>query len=397
MPLTDTQCRNLKPAEKPRKVSDGHGLYMQIEPSGSKLWRLAYRYGGKQKLLSLGRYPTVSLKAARMACDAARELLSDGTDPSEVRKAEKAKGKREAVNTFEAIAVEWFAHRKDGWVPTYSKRVWSRLIADVFPAIGQRTIGEIEPPELLAVIRRIESRGAVVLAGRILQVCGRIFRYAIATGRATRDPSQDLRGALKSPGPRERRAALKASELPAFLKALEAYRGDRSTALAIKLTMHTMLRTQEVRFGRWAEIEGLDGPMPLWRIPAERMKMRSEHLVPLSPQAVGILRELKSRAGESEFILPAPTIEGVISQNTMIYGLYRMGYHSRATIHGFRGTASTILNEAGFNRDWIERQLAHTERNDVRAAYNSAEWLPQRREMLQWWSGVLSGCRSLIA
>jgi integrase len=173
------------------------------------------------------------------------------------------------------------------------------------------------------------------------------------------------------------------------LQALETYQGERSTLLAIKLTLHTMLRTQEVRFGQWAEVEGLDGPSPLWRVPAERMKARSEHLVPLSRQAVAILQELKSRNGGSAFILQAPTIERVISQNTMIYGLYRLGYHSRATVHGFRGTASTILNENGFNRDWIERQLAHVERNDVRAAYNSAEWLTDRRVMLQWWSDYL--------
>lgn len=203
MPLTDTQCRNFKAGEKPRKVSDGHGLFLQIESTGSKLWRLAYRFEGKQKLLSLGRYPAVSLKDARGKRDAARELLAEGMDPSAARKAEKAKGKRDAGNSFAAVAHEWFEHRKAGWVPTYAGRLLSRLEADILPALGHRPIGEIEPPELLAAIREIERRGAIILASRILQVCGRIFRYAIATSRATRDPSQDLRGALRSPGPRK--------------------------------------------------------------------------------------------------------------------------------------------------------------------------------------------------
>ncbi|MER9444917.1 site-specific integrase [Mesorhizobium sp. M0340] len=216
-----------------------------------------------------------------------------------------------------------------------------------------------------------------------------MFRFAVAGGRATRDPSQDLRGALRTAGPQKHRAAVKAPELGKLLRAIESYQGERSTLLALKLVAHTFLRTSEIRFGQWSELEQLDGPVPQWRIPAERMKSRIEHLVPLTSQAIAILKELKVQAANSRFMFPAPTKEGVISQNTLIYALYRMGYHSRATVHGFRSTASTILNEQGFNRDWIERQLAHVERNDVRAAYNTAEWLSDRRIMLCWWSDYL--------
>jgi integrase len=396
MPLNDTVCRNTKPTDKPVKLSDGGGLHLLINPTGGKLWRMAYRFHGKQKTLAFGTYPAVSLKDARSRRDDAKVLLAKGIDPGEQKKVDKRQARVQASNTFEIIAREWFDARKAGWTPAYSTRIWRRLEADIFSVIGARPVQDIEPPELLDAIRAVEKRDAIVLAKRLLQVTGQIFRFAVASGRAKRDPSQDLRGALKTAAPQKHRAALRASELPEFMQALENYEGDRSTVLALQLIMHTFLRTSEVRFGKWSEIEELDGVKPLWRIPAERMKARSEHLIPLTKQAVAILKGLKTLSGKSENILPAATKEGVISQNTLIYALYRLGYHSRATVHGFRGTASTILNEHGFNRDWIERQLAHAERNDVRAAYNSAEWLPDRRNMLIWWSDYLeataSGC-----
>jgi integrase len=393
MPLTDVQCRNAKPAEKPIKISDGGGLFLLVQPTGGKLWRLAYRFAGKQKTLALGAYPIVSLKDARGRRDEAKELLARGIDPSEEKKAEKRRAKLAAENSFEAVAREWFDARRPGLAPSYASRIWSRLEGDIFPAIGQRPIAAIEPPELLETIRKIERRGAIILAKRTLQVCGQIFRFAIASGRATRDPSQDLRGALRSAGPCKRRAAMKAENLPGFMKALDSYEGERQTALALKLIVHTFLRTNEVRFGRWEEI---DWQAALWRIPAERMKMRGEHLVPLTLPVLAILQELKALAGNSPMILPAPTKAGVISQNTLIYALYRMGYHSRATVHSFRGTASTALNEHGFNRDWIERQLAHADRS-VRARYNAAEWLADRRRMMEWWSERLSEMTSSSA
>lgn len=379
--LSDAKCRNAKTTGKPAKISDGGGLHLLVTPAGGKLWRLAYRYGGKQKTLALGVYPAVSLKDARAARDAAKELLARGIDPSEALKA----AQRQDANTFAAVAGEWFAQRKPGLVPAYAARIWSRLEADIIPAIGDKPVAEIEPPELLEAIRKIERRGAVPLARRTLQACGQVFRYAVATGRATRDPTQDLRGALRSPGPRPRRAALKVDELPAFMRALEAYDGERQTALALALVMHTFLRTSEVRFGMWEEV---DPQAELWRIPAERMKMRTEHIVPLTPQTIDILRQLRDIAGTSPWILPSFTKSGVISQNTLLFALYRLGYHSRASVHGFRHLASTVLNEHGFNSDWIERQLAHADRS-VRARYNAAEWLQDRRRMMAWWSDFL--------
>jgi integrase len=394
MPLTDTAIRNAKPSEKPRKLSDGGGLFLLVQPAGSKLWRQAYRFDGKQKLLSHGIYPAVTLQEARSKRDAAKTLLARGIDPGQARQEEKAATKLREANTFENLAREWFNVRRDGWTVGYADRMLRRLEADVFPQLGARPINEMEPPDLLKAIRAVEARGAVVLAGRLLQVCGQIFRFAVASGRAVRDPSQDLRGALRSPGAKKHRAALKPGELGSFLRALASYPGDQQTALALQFVLHTMVRTAEARFAKWEEFE-LAGSQPIWRIPAERMKMRASHLVPLTPQVVGILGELRKLAGDSDYMLPSATKDGVISQNTLIYAVYRLGYHSRATVHGFRGTASTVLNEHGFNRDWIERQLAHTDRDGIRAAYNSAEWLSDRRAMLAWWSNYLDAAKSV--
>ncbi|WP_432287670.1 integrase arm-type DNA-binding domain-containing protein [Aminobacter sp. BA135] len=389
MPLTDTSCKNAVSPLKPTKLSDGGGLFLLVQPSGGKLWRLAYRFDGKQKTLALGKYPIIGLKEARRRRDLAKEQLAHGVDPGEQKKKDKRLARLAAANHFQAVATEWFEARAIGWSEAYSSRLWSRMEADLFPKLGTRPVREIEPPELLDAIRSIERRGAIVLARRMLQISGQVFRYAVAIGLATRDPSQDIRGALKTAPPKKHRASLKSVELADFFAKLSTYDGDRTTVLALKLIAHTFLRTSEVRFGRWSEFENLDGPMALWRIPAERMKARAEHLVPITNSVRLLLRELKELAGNSPSLLPAPTKNGVISENTLLYALYRMGYHSRATVHGFRGTASTVLNEQGFNRDWIERQLAHVERNDVRAAYNSAEWLSDRREMLEWWSAFL--------
>jgi len=389
MPLTDVACRNATAREKPIKLGDGGGLYLLVQPSGGKLWRLAYRFGGKQKTLAIGKFPAVGLKEARQRREAAKEQLANNTDPSDQKKKAKRLARLASANDFQTIATQWFDARKSGWVSSYSSRLWSRMEADLFPKLGRRPISGIEPPELLEVVRLIEQRGAVVLARRMLQISGQVFRYAVAVGVATRDPSQDIRGALKTALPKKHRASLKSVELADFFEKLTAYEGEPSTALALRLVVHTFLRTNELRFARWSEIEELDGANALWRIPAERMKGRAEHLVPVTAQVRALLKKLKPLSGNSQLLFPAPTRTGVISENTLLYALYRMGYHSRATVHGFRGTASTVLNERGFNRDWIERQLAHVERNDVRAAYNSAEWLSDRRLMLEWWSGFL--------
>jgi integrase len=389
MPLSDVKLRGLKGSEKPQKLSDGGGLHVLVTPAGSRLWRLAYRFQGKQKLLALGKYPDLSLADARTARDEARRLLVAGRDPAEARKDEKRKKQIAAGHTFSALADEWFDSQKAGWVAGYADRIRSRLDADLIPKLGNRPIAKIEPIEILDVARAIEKRGAVEMARRVVQMASAIFRYGVATSRCSKDPTADLRGALKARGAVKHRSALKANELPDFLHRLENYDGDRLTRLALRLVLLTFVRTSELRFAKWAEFEQLDGDEPLWRIPAERMKMRRPHLVPLAPAAVEVLKALRPLAGKSAYLFPAPTRSGVISENTMLFALYRMGLHGRATVHGLRSTASTILNEHQFNRDWIEMQLAHSD-SGVRAVYNAAEWLPGRRRMMCWWAAYLS-------
>lgn len=393
MPLSDSMLRKLKPTDRPRKISDSDGLHLLVTPTGSRLWRFAYRYAGRQKLLSLGAYPIVSLTEARKARDEARRLLASGVDPSEARKADERQKRLAGENSFQAVADEWFSRKQRRWAASYSSRLRTRLEADLFPMLGRRPIAEIEPLEVLDAIRRIERRDAVEMAKRVMQMAGGIFRYGVATGRCARDPTQDLRGALQEAGPVKHRTSLAASELPEFLRRLEAYDGDPTTRLALELIILTFVRTTEARFAQWSEFEDVDGPEPLWRIPAERMKMRRPHLVPLTPQAVAVLRELSRYRGRSNFLLPAATRTKVISENTLIYALYRMGYHGRATVHGFRSTASTVLNEREFNRDWIEMQLAHAD-GSVRAVYNAAQWLTGRRQMMSWWADYIDAARA---
>ncbi|MDX3928992.1 MAG: integrase arm-type DNA-binding domain-containing protein [Shinella sp.] len=388
MALTENACKNAKPSEKPRKISDGGGLFLLVQPTGSKLWRQAYRFNGKQKLLSHGSYPAVSLQEARERREAVKALLAKDVDPSLDRRVGQTRRKMSAEVTFELVAKEWFANQKLAWTERYATRLWTRIETDIIAVIGKRPIDGIEPLEVLEAVRAIEKRGSLNMAGRVLQTCGQVFRYAVATQRVKSDPTRDLRGALRKPVAVKHRPAMKASELGGFFKALATYTGEERTVLAIRFVLHTMVRTSEARLAEWGEID-LDGDEPVWCIPAGRMKMRNEHIVPLTPQVVDILRKLKKLSGSSKYVFPAQTREGVISQNTLIYALYRMGYHSRATVHGFRGTASTLLNEQGFNRDWIEKQLAHTDRDEVRSAYNSARWLPGRRKMLAWWSDYL--------
>lgn len=394
MGLSDTACRNAKPASKIVKLADSGGLYLYVAPAGGKLWRCDYRHLGKRRTASFGSYPVISLAEARKARDELKRQLTLGIDPAQAKKDERRAALAADARSFEKIGREWFAMKLPGWVPSYSDRLMSRMEADLFPALGGRPLSEIEPPELLEVVRKVEGRGAVELAKRELQVAGQIFRFAIATGRATRDPTRDLAGALKSPGRKKHRKAMPIEDLPEFLSGLDSYDGESVTRLALKLMVLTFVRTSELRAARWAEFEGLDGPEPLWRIPAERMKMRFEHLVPLAPQAVTILNELRPLAGRSPHLFPSPGKEGFMSNNTMLFAMYRMGYHGRATVHGFRGVASTWLNEAGYAPDWIERQLAHDERDEVRGAYNSAQYLSGRRAMMAEWAMYISNLNS---
>jgi integrase len=390
LPLTDAAIRGAKPKAKSYKLTDGGGLFLWVQPSGGKWWRYRYRFTGRQKLLALGVYPEVSLVEAREAHFQARKTLAGGNDPG----AEKKEAKRLAVlnseTTFEAIAMEWCESRKHKWVTSYSEAMMVRLKSHIFPRLGNRPITEITAPEFLSVVRVVEKSGALDLAQRLMQASGQIFRYAIATGRAERNPITDLRGALKPPV-KKHQAYLKENELPEYLQKLEDYDGHPQTQLALKFLLLTFVRTTELRGAEWAE---MNFEKSEWRIPAERMKMRDPHIVPLSRQAIVILNELKKLNGHWKYVFPNQhKPSGFMSENTMLYALYRMGYHSKATGHGFRSTASTILNENGFPPDVIERQLAHAERNEVRAAYNHAQHLPERRKMMQWWADYLGAVK----
>lgn len=389
MSLTAVGVKNAKPADKPFKLADSGGLYLLVNPRGSKLWRFDYRFDGKRKTLALGAAQDVALAEARDLRDDARKSLRNGIDPGHARKTAKVRDAVDEAKRFEVVAKRWFEARKGRWVEGYSDRIWSRVQSDVLPDIGPLFVDAITADDVLRVLRAIEGRGAIETARRVGNYIQDIFRLAKAERLVVANPADDLGDALAARPPAKHRAALKAADLPKFLSDLADYQGDAQTRLALKFTLLTFVRTSEVRFAQWDEFEDLDGPEPLWRIPDERMKMRAEHLVPLAKQAVSLLRDIKALTPGDDFLFPAPTVSGVMSENTMIYALYRMGYHSRATVHGFRATASTVLNEKGFNRDWIERQLAHAERDEIRAAYNAAEWLPQRRKMMAWWADFL--------
>ena len=380
MPLTDAQCRNAKPTTKVQKLSDARGLFLQVSPGGSKLWRMNYRFDGKQRTAAFGSYPDVSLASARMNAAELKDKLALGVDPA------WKDGTAEAPNkTFKDAARAWFNAREAQWVSGYAARIWSRLDADVFPKIGAKDVATITPAEILTLLRVIEDRNALEMAKRVRQTISLVFRYAVANGWARQDPAAPLAGAMKSAPRQQHRAALKEDQLHDFFAALATYSGDRATALGLKIIAHTFVRTAELRLATWNELDG-----DTWRIPAGRMKMRKEHIVPLSPQAQAMFAELHDLAGDLPFVLPGQSGHKPVSENTLIYGLYRLGYHSRASVHGFRATASTILNESGLWRaDAIERQLAHVPANEVRSAYNAALYLEERKKMMNWYSDFL--------
>jgi len=385
--LTDIAIKSTKPGGGIKKLSDGNGLVLLVYPNGSKYWAYRYRHLGKEKSLSLGIYPEVTLAEARRKLVDARKLVSDGQDPSESRKALKRQAIVSAENSFEVIAREWIAAKSPAWTPRYTGFLIKRLENDLFPNLGSRPIRDITAPELLSVVRIIENRGALDLANRALQYCGQVFMYGIATARVDRNPANDLKGALKT-HVKKNFAHLKAIELPEFLKKLDAYDGNLQTKLAVRLLLLTFVRTSELRGATWDE---MDLDKAEWRIGAERMKMRRDHIVPLSRQAVAAFKELQRFNGQWKYIFPNPhkPIKHM-SENAVLYAIYRMGYHNRTTGHGFRHTASTILNESGlFTGDAIERQLAHVQANQVRGVYNHAEYLPERRKMMQWWADYL--------
>jgi len=386
--LSNAAISGVKPREKPFKLADGGGLYLLVTPAGKRWWRLKFRVHGREKLLSFGIFPDVSLKEARDRRDDARRDLAKGIDPSVKRRAEKLAG----GNTFEAVAREWFEKFSPHWVEGYSSKVIRRLEICAFPWIGSIPISQIKAPDLLACLRRVEARGKLGTAHRALQVCGRVFRYAVATGRAERDPCSDLRGALPPKSEKHHASFTDPSSLAGLLCAIDAYDGSTVVRSALRLAPMVFVRPGELRAAEWKEFD-LDAGE--WRIGAERMKMRVQHVVPLSRQAVGILRELAPVTGAGRFVFPSPrTPMRPLSDNGMLAALRRMGFEQGTlTVHGFRSTASTLLNEQGWNPDAIERQLAHSERDGVRAAYNYAEYLPERRKMMQSWSDYLDTLR----
>jgi integrase len=393
MPLTDTAIRNAKPKAKTRRLFDARGLYLEISPRGGKWWRLKYRYHDKEKRLSLGVYPDTGLADARDRRDAARKLLAAGVDPSEHRKAEEAAGIERAANSFEVVAREWHAKQSKTWVDDHASRIMLRLANDVFPWIGSRPIGEIGAKELLTTVNRIVSRGAIESAHRVLQNCGQVFRYAIATGRAERNPAADLKGALPPVDQTHRAAITEPRNIGELLRAIDGYSGSFVTKCALRLAPLVFVRPGELRQAEWTEID-LDAAE--WNIPAERMKMRNAHLVPLAPQAVAILHDLHALTGNGKYVFPGGRSRSrPMSNNAVNAALRRMGYDKGTmTGHGFRAMARTVLDEVlHFRPDYIEHQLAHAVRDPNGRAYNRTAHLLERRKMMAAWADYLDTLR----
>jgi integrase len=388
MALADTGIKKAKPQQRPYSMSDGGGLYLWITPAGGKLWRWSYRYEGREKLMSLGKYPDVSLAQARERHSEARKLLAEGVDPMAQRKAAKTAEKAAVENSFQSITAQWLEHWQDGKSPRHVDYVKRRMNADILPCLGARPIAEIEAPELVAMTMAIEQRGARDIAKRALETVGQVFRYSIAHGYSKRNPASEIRprDILKSTR-KTNYARIDAKELSLLLRNIEVYQGTHVTRLAMKLLALTFVRTSELIGATWDEF---DLGNARWDIPAERMKMRTPHIVPLAQQALDVLEALRILTGHSDWLFPGDRDDAKhISNNTILKGLERMGYKSRMTGHGFRGLASTILHEQGYLHEHIELQLAHAPRNAVSAAYNHALYLKPRAKMMQDWADFL--------
>jgi integrase len=394
MALTDTALRKVKPAAKTVKLFDGAGMYLEVSPKGGQWWRLKYRFAGKEKRISLGTYPEVSLKEARNRRDEARKLLAAGTDPSQDRKATKVAQAGRAANTFEAIAREWYEKRTAGWAPSHSVRLMRLFERDVFPWLGSRPIAEIGPPDLLAVLRRIEDRKAVDTAHRALGHCGQVFRYAVASSRAQSDPSRDLRGALSPAEGKHLAAVTKPDELGDLLRALDGYDGTPAVAAALRLAPLLFVRPGELRTAEWADI---DMDKAEWSFTTSKTK--TPHVVPLAPQALLILKGLHSFTGRSRYVFPSfRSNTRPMSENAVLAALRRIGIDKTvASGHGFRATARTLLDEVlGFRPDWIEAQLAHAVRDPNGRAYNRTSFLPERRKMMRDWADYLDKLKAEV-
>lgn len=394
MPLSDTAVRTAKPLDKPFKLTDGGGLYLLLQPSGSKWWRFDYRFDGKRKTLSMGVYPDVSLKQARERRDAARKLLADGIDPGANRKATRAEENALQAGCFEAVAREWYTRQLAVLATSTAEKLMKRLEGDVLPYLGAKHVSEIGAPDLLKVIKRIDDRGAHDLAKRANQTIGRIFRYAVAHGLCSRDPSRDIeaKDVLRPVQARHHASLTDPKEIGALLRAIDDFVGSFVTRSALKFAPLVFVRPGELRHAEWSEINLEKAE---WRIPAAKMKMREMHIVPLSRQALSVLDEVKPLTGSKRYVFPSERGGGrPMSENTVNAALRRLGYtKDEMTGHGFRSMASTALHELGFDHRVIERQLAHGERNKVAAAYNFAEYLPERRKMMQAWGDHLDALR----
>jgi integrase len=394
MALTDFAIRNAKPKDKAYKLGDAGGLFLLVTPAGGKLWRLKFRVAGKEKLLSLGGWPDLSLANARKERDKAREALASGADPAREKQLAKHLAKTNAGTTFGEVAQEFIDKRRREGLSASTADKSEYYISRMGSAIARQPIAEISAPEVLAVLRRVEATGNYETARRVLQLAGRVFRYAVATARVTSDPTRDLRGALTAPTPKHYGAITDAKRAGELLRAIDSYEGMGVTKLAMQLSPHVFVRPGELRHAEWGEID-LDGA--LWTIPAEKMKMRKPHLVPLSRQAVAILGELQPITGPVGYVFPSiRTRKRPMSENTVNAGLRRLGYSGdEMTAHGFRAMASTLLNESGkWSPDAIERALAHGDSDKVRAAYHRGAHWKERVEMAQWWSDYLDGLRT---
>ncbi len=393
MPLTQIDCKNAQPQEKPYRKADGQGMYLEIMPNGSKYWRMKYRFAGKEKRLAIGVYPEISLADAREARAHARTLLKQHTDPSQAKQQAKHQIFKDADNTFQLIAEQWYARQRQTWKEQHAVKTWRRIEMHIFPYLGKYPVASITPKDIIRCVQRIEDSGAVDIAKRSYQNIKRILDYAVVEEFTDRNVALHikpkdilLRQEVKH------NPHLEEHELPKYLRAVEIFEGERQTKLALKLMMLVFIRHTELREARWDEFIF---DRSEWRIPAERMKMNKPHVVPLSKQAMQILKELKSMNGVFEYVFPQKrNPRKVMSDGTMTRALYRMGYKSKLTVHGMRGTASTILNEHGFNPDAIEAQQSRQDNNKVRASYNHAQYLDERRQMMQWWADHLDKLRS---
>ncbi len=386
MPLNNKTIENAKPRNKQYKLYDSKGLFILIKPNGAKYWRFKYRYANKEKVYAMGVYPEVSLKEARELQDELRAKVRKGIDPMSERKVKKRELTFKHKNTFKDIATSWMKEQERRWSKKHYATTRRRLEKNLFPVLGNRPISELSQPEVLDALKKIQDRDAIDLAHRIKYTIGQILRYAVVKGLASRDFTPDLKSALET-RPKQHHTRLHHDDLPDFLKALENYDGEPQTAIATKLLLHTLVRTGELRKAKWSEFNIAE---KTWRIPAETMKMKTEHIVPLSNQVIELLRQQMQFSGNSIYVFPGRSnLQKCMSENTILGCIKRLGYQDKTTGHGFRGLGSTTLYENDYPNDWIERQLAHLERNKVRAAYDFAKFLSQRRKMMQWWSNYL--------